>query len=315
MRFHTGRAGHQIGLSFVGNVAILESARANPGTAVLRADRDATRFAAVCRGIRRAGSAAGVQLAVSPTDLHPARGWRAPNLSTEVERLSNIVQQMSAPELASTLERFVDVAEVAATIGFDVIQIHAAHGYLLSLLLDSTINRRTDHFGLNTNWIEAFVRDLRAVIGKAHLSFRINAFSGITERRDESVDAIALAQRLSAAGVDILDFSAGHYTVDRRAIYPAERGVYPMYRVAAAVAATVSGPVIFSGGVTDLRVLPKLASNMLVGIGRGLIADPSMAEKTRQQAYNTINWCQRTNRCHYFSRGESGISCGVNEDI
>jgi len=316
LRFHRGRSGNGVGLSFIGNVAVLHSGQSNAATPVLSTERESHRFAVARRAIQEAGSLAGIQLAMSPLHLQPGRIWRAPDTGREVERLASLVQACESSDLDAVVDRFVQVAGLASRVAFDVVQIHAAHGYLLSLLLDSDTNRRTDDYSVAGEWIDRFIRRLREAVGPSLLSFRVNAFSGIGARRSKEHAAIRLAMRLYGAGVDIVDFSAGFYTVDRRLIYPAERGRFPLYSIAAAVAAETLRLVTFTGGVHDLRALPdRLPPNMLVGIGRGLIADPQLVIKSAEGRFDEVVWCARKNKCHYFSRGLTGIECGVNEDI
>lgn len=316
LRFQRERAGPAIGLSYVGNVAITVIGRSNRSTPVLETGADSKRYAVLCRAIKRAGSLAGIQLAVAPSELQPKRHWRADDIVGEVCRLRQLLEALSSAEVRSMLSRFVSATAEARRAGFDVIQIHAAHGYALALLLDGAFNSRTGYFAADGVWLDDFARQLRVAAGNALISVRLNVESGLRDAATDHASAARLALRLTRSGVDMIDLSAGFYTVDRRMIYPAARGVMPYLGVARALANEVQQPVVFAGGVHDLRVLPpELPRNLFVGIGRALIADPLFAEKARRGEHRATTWCARTNRCHYFSAGRDGITCGVNDRI
>ncbi|HWW94883.1 MAG TPA: hypothetical protein VN375_16060 [Vicinamibacteria bacterium] len=315
LRFQRERAGRAIGISYVGNVAIADWGRSSGFTPVVRTKRQANRFAVIRRAIERAGSLAGIQLALTPPELNPQRSWRASDSALEVARLVTIVNSLRDEEISSLLARFVSVADEVSGIGFDVVQLHAAHGYVLSLLMEPATNLRSGPFSARGQWIETFVDNLRNAIGPTLLSLRINARCGLRHAEAELADATGFALRLCKAGVDIIDFSAGIYTLDRRLIYPPERDVLPNLPAALRTATQVPNPIVFTGGVHDLRRLPDLPRNVFVGLGRPLIADPQFARKSRDGTFEDIVWCRRTNQCHYFSRNTQGLSCGVNEAI
>jgi len=172
LRFHKDRAGPNIGISFIGNVAITRGSVSNPQTPVLQTRSDVGRFAAIARAIKETGSLAGIQLASAPIDLSPSLFWRCRDARREERRLRHLVMGLSEGSIAESLEQFVNSTRLAATSGFDVIQIHAAHGYLLSLLLSSVVNMRYDRFSFDGRWLDDFVAQLQ--VADALLSFRIS---------------------------------------------------------------------------------------------------------------------------------------------
>jgi 2,4-dienoyl-CoA reductase-like NADH-dependent reductase (Old Yellow Enzyme family) len=151
----------------------------------------------------------------------------------------------------------------------------------------------------------------------ALLSVRINVSVGMFAPQVELQIAQALADRLCRAGVDIIDLSAGFYTLDRQLIYPNRGdGSPPYYPAARAIALKTTALVSFAGNVTDLRRIPADAPpNLLVAVGRALIADPDFATKSLSNKFDEIRACARTSHCHYFSRGIAQIECGVNSNL
>jgi len=314
VQFHAERSGLGIGISTVGNVAVDNDAVKNPQTLVLSKEGDERRFSVVSRAIKKRGSLAGIQLAFAPAALDPPRNWKAKDVQAEVRRLNMIVGQLSPLQMNTYLETFLKGVQLANRADFDLIQIHAAHGYLLSLFLNPTTNLRTDEFAASNHWLLDFLGKLR-VATRGLLSFRINLFSGLRPREEEFQLALGLANRLASAGVDVIDLSAGLYTLDRTLIYPGtlrdER--LPYYEAARLMAEDLACLVAFAGNVRDVRILPlDMPPNLLVNVGRALIADPDFARKSHDGRYTEINFCTRRNRCHYFTRSRTGLECGVN---
>ena len=212
VQFHAERSGLGIGISTVGNVAVDNDAVTNPQTLVLSKEGDERRFSVVSRAIKKRGSLAGIQLAFAPAALDPPRNWKAKDVQAEVRRLNMIVGQLSPLQMNTYLETFLKGVQLANRADFDLIQIHAAHGYLLSLFLNPTTNLRTDEFAASNHWLLDFLGKLR-VATRGLLSFRINLFSGLRPREEEFQLALGLANRLASAGVDVIsDFNLSRHT-------------------------------------------------------------------------------------------------------
>jgi 2,4-dienoyl-CoA reductase-like NADH-dependent reductase (Old Yellow Enzyme family) len=313
--FHAARSGPHIGISMVGNVAVAEGAANNSGTAVL-ADPDAVpSFGAVAGAIRHRGSLAGIQLAHSGF-LAPTRGWRADDPQSAMNQLRTTLLSFPARSLDEHLSGFVVAAALAVRSGFEVIQIHGAHGYLLSLLLSRELNRRTDRFRALGPATTDLFRRLRDVVSTRLLSVRINVRNGPVALPEEAQYVADLAAFLDLSGVDILEVSAGLYSVDRRLIYPTSRSKdMPYLAEAIRLSSRFSSLVSVAGNLRDLRDIPTSApSRMLFAVGRAFIADADFATKARAGHHEAIVRCQRSSQCHYFSRGRAHIACGVNPE-
>lgn len=316
LRFHEARSGPGIGISMVGNVAVSDSAATNSGTLVLNASSELDQYSRIASRIKSRGSLAGIQLASSPA-LLPNTNWVAQDLCNERQRLTDIILAVSELTLAETMDQFTDAANLAAQANYDVIQIHAAHGYLLSLLLNPLTNARSGRFALFGHWLLEFLQSLIQAARDCLVSFRLSLFSGLKRSRDEELEsATTLSAILAANGVHFIDYSAGFYTVDRRLIYPGvEKGPLPYLSVVLTVTQGISCVCGVSGNVSDLRLLPSLPSNCVVSVGRSLIADCDFVGKSQRGDYDQINRCRRTGHCHYFSRGKGRIECGANPTV
>lgn len=317
LAFQVERAGQAVGLNFLGNVSVCLSDLPNPGTAVLAKPIDVHRFAVLARAIRRKGSLAGIQLARSIAGLSPNRSWRPLEREAEIVRLRALVRSLAVETIERCLQEFRAAARLSRDAGFDVIQVHMAHGYLLSLLLSPVFNERGDRFRADGDWLEEFVVGLREDIESSLLSARVSTLLGVTKRDDELRLCADLAGRLSALGVDIIDLSAGIYTLDRRMIYPTGVWNAPVYADALPLLTShVNGLTIVGGRLTQLSDAARFVSpGTLVAFGRAMIADPEFASKSLNGHEEEVVRCRLTNRCHYFSRGKSHIECGVNPGL
>jgi anthraniloyl-CoA monooxygenase len=133
-------------------------------------------------------------------------------------------KSMSRADMNLVREQFVAAAEMAARAGFDMLELHCAHGYLLSSFITPLTNNRNDEFGgsLENRMrypLEIF-QAVRAVwpAGKP-ISVRISANDWVGEGGIQPADAVEIARLLQAAGVDICDVSAGQTSTQARPLY------------------------------------------------------------------------------------------------
>ncbi|WP_370283353.1 bifunctional salicylyl-CoA 5-hydroxylase/oxidoreductase [Pseudooceanicola sp.] len=121
-------------------------------------------------------------------------------------------------------DQFVSATEMADRAGFDMIELHAAHGYLLSSFISPLSNNRTDEYGgsLENRMrypLEVF-RAMRAAWPEDKpMSVRISATDWVGERGVEGEEAVEIARLFREAGVDIVDVSAGQTSVEARPVY------------------------------------------------------------------------------------------------
>jgi 2,4-dienoyl-CoA reductase-like NADH-dependent reductase (Old Yellow Enzyme family) len=205
-------------------------------------------------------------------------------------------------------------ASLAKQAGYGVVQVHAAHGYLLSLLLHPATNTRQGRFSIREAWLEEFLARMREILGGTLLSIRLSTLTGLAPEGEEIEWTRCVEDRAAESGVDIVDLSAGFYTLDRRLIYPGQQWTGPVYsHWLRPLTDDLPCLVAVAGRFTDLRSLASpLPANILVALGRALIADLNFASKARAGQFDQMNYCALTNRCHYFSRGRDALECGVN---
>jgi 2,4-dienoyl-CoA reductase-like NADH-dependent reductase (Old Yellow Enzyme family) len=230
-----------------------------------------------------------------------------------------IPQEMTKARIAQTTAAYVVAAQRAQKAGFDCVEIHAAHGYLISQFHAPFENRRTDEYGGSLENRARFglevLRAVKAAVPGTGVIYRLSVedfFPGGLPYAEGRQIAIWAA----AAGADALHVTAGHY----RSLPSAQIVLPPMsfpdatfLDFAADVKTAVSVPVIAVGRLGDPATAKAAVADGkidFIALGRSLIADPQWAEKV--QRGEPIRRCLACNTCINEMRGGARIGCVVN---
>jgi 2,4-dienoyl-CoA reductase-like NADH-dependent reductase (Old Yellow Enzyme family) len=193
---------------------------------------------------------------------------------------------MSLDEIADVRDRFVDTARRLVGAGFPGIELHAAHGYLLSTFLDPHHNRRTDAYG---GGLDGRARLLLEIVEsmRAALPTHAGIAAKLDARDGAELELTELSEHLAGAGIDLIEISGGSYERPLMAGYDEGGEVLgegehesPFWNAAAQVSAAVEIPVMLTGGFcTRAEAAAALASGVcdVVGVGRPLAVDPALA--------------------------------------
>jgi anthraniloyl-CoA monooxygenase len=133
-------------------------------------------------------------------------------------------REMSRVDMDTIRDEFVRSAEMAARIGFDWLELHYAHGYLMSSFITPLTNRRTDEYGGSLENRMRFPLEVFRAVRKAWpdekpISVRISAHDWVGSDGIRPQDAVEIARILTEAGVDLIDVSAGQTSTRARPIY------------------------------------------------------------------------------------------------
>ena len=321
--YYAARARGGTGLLIVEN-ATIEHRRGGNGAVQLRLDDDryVPGLHALVDAMHAGGAAVAIQVnhagAVARTSAAPLAPSDVPWTAT-----GRTPQPLTPEEIEALFARFAAAAVRAKRAGFDAVEIHGGHGYLIAQFLSPLVNRRTDDYGgsAERRWRFALevVRVVREAVGAGFpLLFRVSGDEYLEGGRTiaETVD---LARALVDAGVDALHVTAATAANPERQLEPM---AYPEgWRIdlAAAVKSAVDVPVI---GVGVLRT-PETAERVLaegkadfVAVGRGLIADPQWVEKAARGEPETIRRCISCNRCvRHRVFDDLPIRCSVNPRV
>ena len=137
---------------------------------------------------------------------------------------NQVPRQMTRGDMDKVKGEFARAAEMAQRVGFDMLELHYAHGYLMSAFITPLTNHRTDDYGGSLeNRMRFPLEVLQAVraVWPSHkpISVRISANDWVGSDGITPDDAVAIARLLRAAGVDIIDVSAGQTSINARPIY------------------------------------------------------------------------------------------------
>lgn len=280
------------GVLVSGNVMVDRSHNGEPGNLVLEDDRHLNRFKAVAK----AGTANGAHLWMqinhpgkqSPRSLNPEPvAPSAIPLHGGLGRFFAPPRALTLEEIHEVIQRFITTATLAKAAGYTGIEIHAAHGYLLSQFLSGTHNQRTDAYGGSLEsrmriLIEIY-QGIREALGPAFpIAVKMNSSDGnpggLTE--DES---LIVAQTLADLGVDVLVISGGTYEQPvHHGSEPAQtgtrRGVY-YADYAKRLAERVTTPIALTGGfrsIDDMESAITKGATTFIGIARPLVMRPNL---------------------------------------
>ena len=277
--FHLARSGPDIGINYVGNVAIAPKYRTNPQTAVI--DCNVKRWSRLAKGILDCGSAPGVQLGCRVDEIPSARKWFNKDTENFTAQMREHISSLSHSDLSCILERFYSSCCRAADSGFRVIQIHAAHGYFLSALMSDVVNIRTDKFNPFDLYFHLYlIEKIKSNRPEAILDIRVSLNDGFFDGQDQNVRDKQI-ETIANSKVDMISLTSGMYNSNRFLIYPTPKAGHAVYFPDACQWAKKHPGKMWgvAGNIWDLnRIWPQRPANLYIGAGRKLLANPRFFE-------------------------------------
>lgn len=243
-------------------------------------------------------------LAPSPLPCPAIRGDVAPLTVEQIQELVN---------------KFADAAVRSREAGFELLEIHGAHGYLINQFLSRYSNIREDGYGGDiagrTRFALDIIAEIRNRLGSSFpISFKISAQEFVPDGLtvEESIDILKL---LVTAGIDAVQVSAGNDSTPEWICQPMFMQKACLVESAAAIKKALKIPVMAVGRIND----PWTADNIiakgmadLVCIGRGLMADPEMPIKAQEGRFDEIRTCIACNTCMQSIYRKGRLECLVN---
>jgi 2,4-dienoyl-CoA reductase-like NADH-dependent reductase (Old Yellow Enzyme family) len=275
--------------------------------------------------IREAGARASIQLGhggghtrediCGETPIAPSA---VPHAVFEATMATIVPIEMTGERIEETVRAFADAAWRAEEAGFDCVEIHCAHGYLLSQFLCPAENRRTDEYGGPLENRARFplevLRRIRRAAPDVAVIFRLNADDFFANGMP-FVEALQVAQWAAEAGAHALHVTAGHYRSTSPAIMipPMAMPDTTFLDFAARIRSEVRVPVIAVGRLGDpahaMAAVDEGKADF-VALGRALLADPDWVRKAEQG--DAVRRCIACNTCVDGMRAGDRLHCLVN---
>lgn len=318
INYYEQRAKGGVGLLTVENASVYSPQGSN-GTTQLRIDRDEfiPRLFNLCERVHKHGACISIQLNHAGASAMSSRTGEQPVSASNIpsKEGGEIPRPLEKDEIYMIVKKYGEAAKRAQIAGFDAVEIHAGHSYLLSQFLSPLTNKRTDEFSGSAENRARFTRlvidEVRKQVGPFFPIFvRISAdeFLDGGNTLDDCIDYL----QYFGDNVDVYDVSAGlngsiQYQLDANYMPDGWRS-YMARRVKEAY----GKPVVTVGNIRD----PQVAENILargdadlIGMGRGLIADPDWVNKVEFGHEDDIRKCISCNV------GCAGHRIGLNQPI
>ena len=289
------------GLIITGNIMVDPKGTAEPGNIVF----DKNSNMEILKDWAKQGQQHGAKVMVQLN--HPgkqvpktiAKETVAPStipLGNGLNKLFSTPRALTTSEVEELVQKFVTSAKVAKEAGFSGVQIHAAHGYLISQFLSPHDNRRTDKYGGSLENRMRFLKEIylgmREELGKDFpIGIKINSTDfkedGLTEE-----DSLKTIIELANLGLDFVEISGGTY--ERPAMMGAtSKSTNQVFfaEYSKKLKQKIDIPVVVTGGIRSINAMNILLNDNttdFIGIARPLTIDPNIPNKIKQGTYTIV---------------------------
>ncbi|SCZ02129.1 NADPH dehydrogenase NamA [Alkaliphilus peptidifermentans] len=246
----------------------------------------------IVQGCQAEGAKVGIQLAHAGRKCTVATETIIAPSPLPFDDNSRVPMEMNVNDIESVKNAFKSGAIRAREVGYDIIEIHAAHGYLINEFLSPLTNKRSDKYGGSlvnrTRFLKEIVHEVRSVwpIEKP-LIIRVSAEDYHPEGNHPK-DIAKILNMVKDLGVDLINVSSG-------AVVPAKIKVYPGYQIkhAEIIKTETSLPVIGGGLITSSEMAEELVQNKrvdLLYLGRELLRNPYWPLQAAGELKHEVEW-------------------------
>lgn len=306
------------GLIFTEDLGVTEDAGSDPIVGSLWNDSQIPAWKETVRRVHAAGGTMGAQIyhagrerKLTAYDTYPV----APSAIKE-PTVNYVPRALETEEIHELVIAYAECARRVVECGFDCVEIHGAHGYLINQFMSPFSNKRTDEYGGTLNNRMRFpleiVEAVREAVGADFpIVFRFNTCDYV-EGGIELPEAIVMAKMLENAGVDALHCTQGMFASKQTIIAP---GFIPVMNYANNVATikdSVSIPVIGVGRYNDIYMTEAMLEDNkadFIAMARASLADPELPNKAKAGKIDEIIHCIG---CDQGCTGETAIGNRVN---
>ncbi|KDC50673.1 NADH:flavin oxidoreductase/NADH oxidase family protein [Pseudoalteromonas fuliginea] len=303
------------GLIITGNVMIDHLAMTGPGGLVLEKSTDITAFAELARLSQQNNCKVVMQINHPGRQVFKKMGGKALSASSVAlnmgkhSHLFGVPKAMTKTDIDDVITRFTQTAQQAEKAGFNGVQIHAAHGYLLAQFLSPLTNKRDDKWGGSLqNRARLLLEITRSIKATCSLTFSVSVKLNSADFQRggfEPSDAQVVVDLLNKLNVDFVELSGGSYeapamqgkTGDQRTL---AREAY-FLEFAKAISQRSSVPIMTTGGISRLSIANNVIESgvALVGIATALAYQPNLPNKWQNEPLQlavlpNITWQDKT---------------------
>ncbi|MCF0106591.1 MAG: FAD-dependent oxidoreductase [Holdemanella sp.] len=320
--FFQERAKHDVSMIMPGSIGVSPEGRGLPTQLSLYEERHVAEHKRLVDGIHAAGAKAGAQIYHAGRQASEAITGCTPLAPSAMpcSLLGNHPEEITLEQMEEIKQKFIKATRWSIEAGYDLVEVHFAHGYLLHSFMSTHSNFRTDEYGGSfENRIRYPMEVLEACIkeanGEVPIQIRVSVDEYVADgmHYDEVEQVCILAEK---AGVSSISLSAGCYDAVDYAIQPmyVPQGFILPY--AKQLVKKVNVPVIVAARLNNAKMIENIFDEGMadiVAIGRGLIADPAIIEKIQNKDYDNIRYCIACNQgCIDRVLGGMPAHCMVN---
>ncbi|MBE0478585.1 FAD-dependent oxidoreductase [Candidatus Aerophobetes bacterium] len=235
-------------------------------------------------------------------------------------------EELSREKIEILIEEFVQAGRRAKQAGFDGVEVHAAHSYLIGQFISPHTNKRDDEYGgdfeRRMRFVSEIVRGIKRLYGEDFVvGFKFSAHEHLKEGIDDEL-AQKIARHMEKENVHYIHVAATSSTIPGflECDFPSVPSIYSpegaLVKLAENVKKVVDIPVMATGGITDpeyAETILKEKKADLVALGRTLIADADWPAKAMRE--DTIRYCIKCNTCHKRLFNKNRLTCTVNPAV
>jgi 2,4-dienoyl-CoA reductase-like NADH-dependent reductase (Old Yellow Enzyme family) len=303
------------GLLITGNVMVHAEALTGPSGVVLDERAPLEPFTLWAEAAKAGGAAVWMQISHPGRQVQAAQPgvvWAPSAVAVELGRHSKRFGRpvaMTESQIRATVERFATTAALAERAGFDGVEVHAAHGYLLSQFLSPLVNKRSDAWGGSLENRARFLLDVvsairRIVSPSFTVAVKLNSadFQHGGFNADDAARVIAM---LDPLGIDLVELSGGSYESPAMSGRPADartaaREAY-FLELAVELARTSALPLMLTGGITRRETAERVLGGgvAMVGMATAIAVTPELPNRWRSGLESTeqlkpVTWSDKT---------------------
>lgn len=321
--YYRERALGGVGYITIENTAIDTVGRVNDGMLCIYDDKFVPGLKKLTDSIHAVGGKIVIQLSHAGKEALPYFTGSEPVAPSAIPSplTKQVPRELTVEEIKSIIRKFADGATRAVRAGFDGVEIHMAHGYLVNQFLSPESNVRTDDYGGDTTRRSRFAREIvESIRSHAPKDYPVICRISADEYTDTGLkleESREIAKILEKAGASAIHVSACNYASAFFNIpcYYLEEGCF--VHLAEGIKSAVKIPVLAVGRIVN----PEMAENVLqenkadlIALGRTLIADPHFPNKVKEGRLDDIRTCISCNRC-IESISDKKLVCTVNPYI